>query len=171
MKRTVKALIIALVIGAIAFYFDHRNSFLNISNQDKPTLVSPESVRAAHTVGFVRNTNQSNDPDPQLFYEKDTNTVVVPEAVAARVVEIITSKERQSDLHPACIYTPGYVMTFVREGKSIDIFFCFECGGIIMKSSSESIPKEIGLITNSHRELFAIFQKLFPGDAAVTSKP
>ena len=167
MKKRWKALIVAIVVIAAAFYFEHRDTSLPLSAENKTILLAADNVNAARTVGFVKDEANSPSPRPEAFYEKDTNSVPVPPAVAMRIVEILTSKERQSDMHPACIYTPGFVLTFIHEKKSIDVFFCFECGGIIMKAANDPIPREMGLILNAHTELLNIFKKLFPNDPAV----
>jgi len=170
MKKIWKGLVVALAVVVIALYLEHRDSSLLLSEENKTILTAPESVKAAHTVGFVEHMAESDNPRMEAFYEKDTNSVPVPPEVADNIVKIITSKDRQSDVRPACIYTPGFVMTFSRKDKNVDLFFCFECGVIIMRSSSDATAKELGLISNADTELRAIFQKLFPKDAA-TAKP
>jgi hypothetical protein len=168
MKRWIKALIAAVIVLGIAFYFENRRSPSSVMSEENQTiLTAPDSVKAYSTVGFLTNSPADSEKTLQAFYQKETNFVPVPQDAAERVVRIITVEDRTTDHYPSCIYTPGFVMTFIQGDKSIDIFFCFECGGIMMKKSGEPKIQDLGLTSKYGKELRDIFKKLFPSDPKV----
>ncbi|MDB6024324.1 MAG: hypothetical protein JWM68_547 [Verrucomicrobiales bacterium] len=168
MKKWIKGLVAAVIILGIGWYFERRPSPLDLPEEIRLILSAPDSVKASRTLGFMADSAADSPKALQAFYEKETNSVVVPRGAAERVAAIITLEDRKSATRSKCIYRPGFVMTFIRSGeKSIDIFFCFECGGMVMKISGQTDPQDLGMMTTYQAELLAIFKKLFPEDPKI----
>ena len=69
-----------------------------------------------------------------------------------------------------CAPEPGVVVTFSNEKKDVDIFFCFECAILIVKTDGKATSD--GLQSDfdpSRAELVRIVKKIFPKDSQIQS--
>ena len=150
----------AILISFNCFGSDASNRFGGVENS--AIVAKPVSVKAWRTVGSVKSS-------PGDYFEKFGNPIIVSTNLAAHLSKVLlneSSFENSSSTPKQCLLEPGIVVTFSSGKHDLDVFFCFECNVLVVKSET----KEIGNSFDPSRvELVQIMKKIFPKDPQIQS--
>ncbi len=166
---TFLALFFAVGLGFVGCSDRAKNP--NLDRESLKIIGSPDSVTAWRTEGLAKKIKPESANDLEAFYRKYGKGLIVPPDLSRKFSELLTSASIENGLRSKCIYNPGFVVTFSRGDKSVDVFFCFECGGLVMRKAGEQKMADIGTLMNKPgQELFQMFEQLFP-NSELTTKP
>jgi len=93
--------------------------------------------------------------------------VRVPPDIASRFSRGLTSESTYTswDEGKGCIPKPGLKLRFTRDGRSVEVVFCFECAMLFTYRAEQAIWG--GNFDGSSHEILDLFIRLFPGDPSL----
>jgi hypothetical protein len=123
-------------------------------------VASPERVEAVK----LRRPGRDEAGKPYNQWPGIGAPVRVPSDVASRFSRGLTSKSTypRGDTPKACDPTPGYMLRFTADGRSVEICFCFECNILFTYRGSESLW--YANFDESEKVIAALFLKVYPAD-------
>jgi hypothetical protein len=124
-------------------------------------VASPERVEAVK----LRRPGRAEAGKPYNQWPGIGTPVRVPPDAASRFARGLTSESTypRFDLPKGCDPTPGYLLRFWADGRSIDVCFCFECGILFTYRGPDALW--YANFDESSPALAALFLKVFPADA------
>ena len=138
-------------------------------------IANPTSVKAWRTVGSLKSDFESFSPED--FYRKSGNGKIVSTNLVEQLRKILLDENSYPHYDnsipmpgKACLPEPGVVITFSNGKKDIDIFFCFECAILIVKTEGEANSSRLQTdFDPSRQKLLKIAKKIFPKDTKLQS--
>jgi len=163
--KTTSFLLIAVI--SISFGPSHLNASDVESrfggNENTAIIAAPNSVKVWRTVGSLNSS-------PGDCFEKFGSAIVVSTNLAAQLSKVLLdvhSYEHSDASTPKqCLLQPGVVVTFSKGEHDLDVFFCFECDVLIVKSGTNEIGNDF---SPSRAEFVRIMKKIFQKDAQIQS--
>ncbi len=136
-------------------------------------IAKPLSVKAWRTVGSL----ELNSPSFTLddLYRKSGEGNLVSTNLAAQLSKLLLDESSYPHysglvIPKGCLPEPAVVVAFSDGKKNVDVFFCFECAILIIKTDEN--PTKIGLQTDfdpSRDKLLQVMKKIFPKDQQIQS--
>jgi hypothetical protein len=138
-------------------------------------VAKPVSVMAWRTVGSLELRSRSfGSFTPAHLYQKSGAGNLVSTNLASQLSNLLldqTSYPHNDGLWAKnCLPEPAVVVTFSNGKKNVDIFFCFECNILIVKTNEKVMTD--GLQTDfdpGHAKILAVIKKIFPKDQQIQS--
>jgi hypothetical protein len=162
--KTAAGLLLALLLAGCAQGPSTRMIRLFGGAENVEIVASADRVEASR----LRPPSRSGEGAPNYSQWPVVGAPVrVPPEIASRFSRGLTSESTYTswDEGKGCIPTPGLKLRFTRDGRSLDVVFCFECGMLFTYRGEQAIWG--GNFDGSAREILPLFLQLFPGDSSL----
>ena len=163
-------IVVILISLGCSYHNDVNNRFGGIENAT--AIAKPDSIKAWRTVGSLKSSESVTFAD---FYQKAGKATLVPTNVTEQLCKILL--DERSYLHlrgkeKSCTVLPGVILNFSSGKRDLDVFFCFDCNILIVRTGTDEkrIPIELNSDFDPRRpELVRMMKLIFPNDAQVQS--
>jgi len=139
---------------------------------DDGVIAGAESVQAWRTEASV---NRVKGIDGGDYFKPTGDGVVLKLELAKSLVTILLSEEsypRPGGPVKACLPLPGVMIRFSKTGRYADVFICFECEILILRTEADEKANAYGQSADfdpSHAELVKLAKAIFPTDSTIQS--